>query len=100
MWKKFSCTGQEIQSENGETTRKIATIITTTSIIAGLQSQQVLKFILGIDYFREKGKWDSQIGEPIIGKQLNYNGLTNKFDIIKKFKDPQCWTCSYKKSTA
>ena len=100
MWKKFSCTGQEIQSENGETTRKIATIITTTSIIAGLQSQQVLKFILGIDYFRDKGKWDLQIGEPLIGKQLNYNGLTTKFNTIKKFKDPQCWTCSFKKSKA
>ena len=100
MWKKFSCTGQEIQSENGETTRKIATIITTTSIIAGLQSQQVLKFILGIDYFRDIGKWDLQIGEPLIGKQLNYNGLTNKFNTIKKFKDPQCWRCSYKKSKA
>lgn len=100
MWKKFSCTGQEIQSENGETTRKIATIITTTSIIAGLQSQEVLKFILGIDYFRDKSKWDLQIGEPLIGKQLNYNGLTNKLKTIKKLKDPQCWTCSYKKSTA
>ncbi len=100
MWKKFSCTGQEIQSENGETTRKIATIITTTSIIAGLQSQEVLKFILGIDYFRDKNKWDLQIGEPLIGKQLNYNGLTNKLKTIKKLKDPQCWTCSYKKSTA
>lgn len=100
MWKKFSCTGQEIQSENGETTRKIATIITTTSIIAGLQSQEVLKFILGIDYFRDKSKWDLQIGEPLIGKQLNYNGLTNTFKTIKKLKDPLCWTCSYKKSTA
>lgn len=98
MWKKFSCTGQEIKSENGETTRKIATIITTTSIIGGIQSQQVLKFILDMDYFKEYGKWNSQIGEPLIGKQLIYNGLKNKFNIIEKLKDPNCWTCSYKKS--
>ncbi|MFX1477055.1 MAG: ThiF family adenylyltransferase [Promethearchaeota archaeon] len=98
MWKRFSCTGQEIKSDNGETTRKIATIITTTSIIGGFQSQQALKFILGIDYFKENGKWDSQIGKPLIGKQLNYNGLSNKFNIIEKLKDPACWTCSYKKS--
>lgn len=99
MWKKFSCTGQEIKSENGETTRKLATIITTTSIIGGIQSQQVLKFVLGIDYFEKHGKWDSQIGVPLIGKQLNYNGLSNKINIIQKLKDPACWTCSYKKKT-
>ncbi|MFW9866804.1 MAG: ThiF family adenylyltransferase [Candidatus Thorarchaeota archaeon] len=97
MWKRFSCTGQEIKSDKGETTRKIATIITTTSIIGGIQSQQALKFILGTEYFKENGKWDSQIGKPLIGKQLNYNGLSNKFNIIEKFKDPACWTCSYKK---
>lgn len=98
MWKKFSCTGQEIDSENGDTTRKIATIISTTSIIGGIQSQQVMKFILNLDHFKEYGKWDSQIGEPVIGKQINYNGLTNKFNIIEKLKDPNCWTCSYKKT--
>ncbi len=97
MWRKFSCTGQEIESENGETIGKVATIITTTSIIAGIQSQEVIKFILGLDYFKEHGKWDPQIGEPLIGKQLNYNGITNKFEIIKKYKNPNCWICSYKK---
>ena len=87
-----------IDSKDGETTRKIATIITTTAIIGGIQSQQVIKFILSIDYFKEKKIWDIEIGEPLIGKQLIYNGLTNQFNIIEKIKDPQCWTCSYKKS--
>ncbi|MFX0178920.1 MAG: hypothetical protein ACFE78_01945, partial [Candidatus Hodarchaeota archaeon] len=73
-------------------------IITTTSIIGGIQSQQVIKFILGIDYFKEKKSWDNEIGSPLIGKQLIYNGLTNKFNIIEKIKDPNCWICSYKKS--
>ena len=77
---------------------KIASIITTTSIIGGIQSQQVLKFVLGIDYFKEYGIWDSQIGKPLIGKQLNYNGLTNSFKIIEKAKDPNCWICSFIKS--
>ncbi|MBY9021183.1 MAG: ThiF family adenylyltransferase [Candidatus Lokiarchaeota archaeon] len=97
MWKKFSCTGQEIKTEDQETTRKIATIITTTSIIGGIQSQQVLKFLLDVDYFEKYGRWSSQVGEPLIGKQLLYNGLTNTFNIIEKLKDPYCWTCSYKK---
>ncbi|MFX1258438.1 MAG: ThiF family adenylyltransferase [Promethearchaeota archaeon] len=96
MWKKFSCIGQEIKSENGETIEKIATIITTTAIIGGIQSQQVLKFVLGIDFFNKYGKWQSNIGPPLIGKQLNYNGLNNKFEIINKIKNPKCWTCSYK----
>jgi molybdopterin/thiamine biosynthesis adenylyltransferase len=97
MWKKFSCTGQEIENEDGETLGIIPAIITTTSIIGGLQSQQVLKFILGIEYFKEKKKWNPNIGQPLIGKQLNYNGLLNKFEIIKKLKNPECWTCSFKK---
>ncbi|MFX0177120.1 MAG: ThiF family adenylyltransferase [Candidatus Hodarchaeota archaeon] len=96
MWNKFSCIGQEIDPKDGETTRKIATIITTTAIIGGIQSQQVLKFVLGMDYFKSNKTWDREIGEPLIGKQLNYNGLTNKFNIIEKVKDPDCWTCSYK----
>jgi len=99
MWKKYSCTGQEIESENGETIGKMATIITTTAIIGGIQSQQVLKFLLGLDYFKENGngKWNPYIGAPLIGKQLNYNGLTNSFEIISKIKNEECWVCSYKK---
>ena len=95
MWQKFSCTGEELNTENGETIPKIASIITTTSIIGGIQAQQVLKFILGVDYFKNHGNWDNAIGEPLIGKQLNYNGLQNTFKIIQKAKDPKCWTCSY-----
>jgi hypothetical protein len=97
MWKKYSCTGQEIESANGETIGKMATIITTTAIIGGIQSQQVIKFLLGLESFRKDGKWDPNIGEPLIGKQLNYNGLTNSFEIITKIKNDECWVCSYEK---
>ena len=95
MWKKFSCTGQEIKTEDGETMGKMATIITTTAIIGGIQAQQALKFILGVDYFNEHGKWNINIGAPLVGKQLNYNGLTNRFDIIEKLENPKCDLCSY-----
>ena len=98
MWKRFSCTGQKLSKEE-ENQRKIATIITTTSIIGGIQSQQVLKFLLGIEDFKKHGKWNMTIGEPLIGKQLIYNGLTNQFNIIEKLKDSNCWTCSYKRPT-
>jgi len=95
MWKKFSCTGEEIEASEGETIPKIATIISTTSIIGGLQSQQVLKFVLGLDYFKEYGAWNPNIGRPLIGEQMNYNGLLNSFKVVKKSKDSNCWTCSY-----
>lgn len=98
MWKKFSCTGAEIKSEDGETVPKMATVITTTSIIGGIQAQQVLKFVLGLDYYKKHGKWSTAIGAPLVGKQLNYNGITNQFNIIEKMKNPECWTCSYNKS--
>ncbi len=97
MWKKYSCTGQEIESANGETIGKMATIITTTAIISGIQSQQVIKFLLGLDSFKREGKWNPYIGDPLIGKQLNYNGITNSFEIITKMKNEECWVCSYKK---
>jgi hypothetical protein len=97
MWKKFSCTGEEIETSEGETVPKIATIISTTSIIGGLQSQQVLKFVLGLDYFKEYGVWNPNIGRPLIGEQMNYNGLLNTFKVVKKSKDSNCWTCSYEK---
>lgn len=97
MWKKYSCTGQEIISEEGETMGKIATLITTTAIIGGIQSHQVLKFILGLDFFKKNRKWPPYIGKPLIGKQLNYNGLNNIFQIIEKHKNDNCWVCSYKK---
>lgn len=95
MWKKFSCTGEEIETQNGETVGKIATVITTTSIIGGIQSQEVLKFILGLETFQDKGKWPEKTGIPLIGKQLNYNGIKNSFTIIEKLKNPNCWICSH-----
>ena len=97
MFQKFSCTGEEIESADGATVGKMATIITTTAIIGGLQTQQTLKFILGVDHYKKNGEWPANVGEPLIGKQLNYNGITNKFDIIEKLENPKCWTCSYKK---
>jgi molybdopterin/thiamine biosynthesis adenylyltransferase len=100
MWKRFSCTGQEIDSKNGETVGIIPAIITTTSIIGGLQTEQVLKFLLGIEYFKKNKKWNPYIGQPLIGKQLNYNGLLNKFEIIEKLRNPECWTCSYKRKNS
>jgi adenylyltransferase/sulfurtransferase len=99
MWRRFSCTGQELAENEQETNLRIASIITTTSIIGGIQSQQVLKFLLGMEDFEKTNHWNQDVGEPLVGKQLIYNGLKNKFTIIKKQKDPECWSCSSKTVT-
>ena len=78
MWERFSCTGQEIEIQE----RIIPSIITTTSIIGGIQAQQVLKILLGIDQYRENRKWNEYFGAPLVGKQLIYNGVLSKFDVI------------------
>jgi adenylyltransferase/sulfurtransferase len=56
MWRRFSCTGQELDPTDAATERIIASIITTTSIIGGIQSQQVLKVLLGLSSFKEFGQ--------------------------------------------
>ena len=99
MWKKFSCTGKRLDVNEKETDRVIPTIITTTSIIGGIQTQQVLKLLLGLENFKENGTWNQSLGDPIVGKQLIYNGITNEFLLISKLKDPECWTCSFRKKT-
>jgi len=95
MWQKFSCTGEEISEEEGATQEKLATIVSTTSIIGGLQAQQVIKFVLGVEIFEEDKTWNPYIGAPLIGTQLIYNGIKNEFFAIEKLKDDKCWICSY-----
>nr|MDO8108751.1 ThiF family adenylyltransferase [Candidatus Sigynarchaeota archaeon] len=97
MFKKFSCTGQEIAKEEGFTEMKMANIITTTSIIGALQAQQIVKILLGLDSFKKDGTWNEKVGPPVIGKELRYDGTRNSFTFIEKMKNPSCWVCSTKK---
>lgn len=98
MWQKFSCTGKEIDSKDGNTELKMANIITTTSIIGALQAQQILKIILGLDSFLEKGEWNEYVGAPIYGKELRYDGTRNRFFTHEKMQNPSCWICGGKTS--
>jgi len=94
MFKKFSCTGQEIAKEEGFTEMKMANIITTTSIIGALQAQQIVKIILGLDSFVQNGTWNEAVGPPVYGKELRYDGTHNSFTFIEKTKNPSCWICN------
>lgn len=94
MFKKFSCTGQEIAKEDGFTEMKMANIITTTSIIGALQAQQIVKIILGLEFFVKNGTWNEAVGPPVYGKELRYDGTRNLFTFIEKTKNPLCWICN------
>ncbi|MHA1792411.1 MAG: HesA/MoeB/ThiF family protein [Promethearchaeota archaeon] len=93
MWQKFSCTGEEIDSSEGNTVLKMANIITTTSIIGALQAQQIIKIILGLDDYLKTGKWNEYVGPPIIKKELRYDGSKNQFFFHERMKNPSCWIC-------
>lgn len=93
MWKKFSCTGHEIEKEQGFTQAKMANIITTTSIVGALQAQQVVKIILGMPAFIEKGTWNEHVGPPVYKRELRYDGTRNEFTFIEKMRNPSCWAC-------
>ena len=97
MWRKFSCTGQEIEKEQGFTEMKMANIITTTSLIGALQAQQIIKIILGIEKFVETSEWNENVGPPVYHKELRYDGTRNEFSFIGKTKNPSCWACNIKK---
>ena len=68
-----------------EQTKKIPTFMSTTSIIAGIQTQEVVKII-------------QDIGKPLYGKALFYLGEGNDqgilFSTIPLAKNPSCPACS------
>jgi len=46
---------------------KIPSLPTTTSLVSAVQTQEVLKLIIGYSIFREKGTWPQETGEPMSG---------------------------------
>ena len=89
IYKKDPCTGEDVESNDP----KLPGIATTSSIISALQVQEVLKIIQGIDEFKSEGHWNKEIGIPILGKVLYFNGITNYMNIYEITKDPFCPVC-------
>lgn len=90
IYKKDPCTGEDIEINDP----KLPGITTTSSIISALQVQEALKIIQGIDEFKSEGHWNEQIGIPILGKALFFNGMNNFMNIYEIPKDPFCPVCS------
>ncbi len=89
IWSRLSCTGQ--LAEVGE--RKIPALATTTSIIAGIQVQEFLKVIFGIDEYRKSRKWNESFGEPLAGKRLYYSAISNAFRTYEVSRSSSCNVC-------
>jgi molybdopterin/thiamine biosynthesis adenylyltransferase len=91
--KRFSCTiGDYIDLTEAERRVGIPSVSTVTSVVAGLQSQEALKIILGFENFRKKGAWPYGIGKPVDGI-IQYDGRRNTIAIIKIAKNPSCYVC-------
>jgi len=73
---KLSCSAQGLEFIG----YKIPALPTTTSIIAGIQVQELIKLVLNI-------------GKPLAGKRLFYNGLINAFHVFKLERNPSCIAC-------
>lgn len=92
VFERDSCTGHPIEIDNP----KIPSIVTCSSLVASLQIQEMLKIILGMDSFRREGTWNTEIGEPSIGKHLRFVGVTNQFDVYNLEKNENCIVCGWR----
>ena len=80
--KKTGCLNCVLQKPtNLKKDDKKASLITTTSLIAGLQAQEALKIL-------------TNTGEPLFNKLLVYDGLKNKFQYVEYTKNMVCKSCS------
>ncbi len=57
---------------------KLPAILTTNAIIAGIQSQETLKVLLGF---------------PRTAEMYRYNGITGGFDYLNRERKENCWLC-------
>lgn len=89
IYKKDPCTGEDVDTNDP----KIPGIATTSSVISALQVQEALKIIQGIDLFKSEGSWNEDVGIPILGKMLFFNGTNNFMNIYEITKDPFCSVC-------
>ncbi len=89
FYKSFKC-DHEGWVEKG----KMPSLPTTTSIVAGIMVQEYIKLIFGLEIFLKEGKWP--MGEPLIGKRLFINFMTNTYRVIEVPRDPNCLICSHR----
>lgn len=72
-----------------ETLPKFPTISFATSLVGAIMSIELTKVLIGLDYFKETGKWPERLS-PLIGKSIRYDFLHHTVSVFKNLKNPQC----------
>jgi len=71
---------------------KIPSLPTTISLVASIQTQEVVKVLLGYKYYLENHSWPETTGKPLEGiwiADLKYN----KYSTLKLAKNKNCLVC-------
>jgi molybdopterin/thiamine biosynthesis adenylyltransferase len=71
---------------------KIPSLPTTISLVASIQTQEVVKVLLGYKYYLENHSWPEATGKPLEGiwiADLKYN----KYSTLKLVKNRNCLVC-------
>ncbi len=74
---------------------KVPSVVTANSLAASIQTQEILKILLGYREYKNLGKWPQNSGQPIKGvfiADLKYN----KFSIMQLEKNKNCIVCGEK----
>lgn len=90
MYHRLSCSGTPLEF----TEPKIPALPTTTSLLGAVMAQEVVKILLGIDYFLESGAWPKETGLPLAGKRFFANTALNFYGVYDLDKNPKCEVCS------
>lgn len=96
LFHRLSCSGTPFEF----TEPKIPALPSTTSILGAVMAQEVVKVLLGFDYFQETGTWPKETGLPLAGKRLFINSALNFYGVYDLERNSQCEVCSSGRSEA
>ncbi|RLE55110.1 MAG: hypothetical protein DRJ40_09150 [Thermoprotei archaeon] len=73
---------------------KMPSLPTTTSVVAAIEAQEVIKLVLGYREYREKGTWPKDAGKPLRGVLL-IDLDNNRYTVLNIARNTRCVVCGY-----
>ena len=86
----YSCTTKGEIIYDGFDYIKIPTITTTNSIIAALQSQEVIFLLHGFSIYKKTGTWPTQVPKPLWGQKAEFYGRTHNLVVYDTSINDAC----------
>ncbi len=71
---------------------RIPSLPTSMSLVSSIQTQEVVKIILGYKTFLKEKRWPSEIGEPLKGALL-VDLRFNRYSRVELNRNPRCMVC-------